>query len=436
MKYSILYIFLLFPFLLFSQNKKTLTLQEAVRLGLEESKQLKFSTAKTQAYQAKLAQFKNSFIPAVNLNSAYTRLSNNIQPFVITLPNGVQQALNPQILNQYTNRLSVQEMIFAGFRANNTLKSMIYMEKATSLDYEKDKVEITNNLITAYLGLQKMSVSLKQLQESHKLLDARLQDIQNLEAAGMALKNDVLKVELAISNLEQSQTEVETAVKIATYNLNMLTGLPTDTELALEDADEKATKELKPFDTYVTSALENRAEVKAAGFRQQSAVYNVKVAQGNYYPTLSVGGSYYVNRPNQRMFPQQDKFKDTWDASVSLNWNITNLYNTKKITEEAEANLLQTEIGKEQLIDGIKMEVNAQYQNYLAAVKKISQCEKAVGQATENQRLMKNRYDDKLVTLTDLLEADTQLLQAQINVISAKIDTQSVYYKLLKAVGQ
>lgn len=436
MKYSILYIFLLFPILLFSQNKKTLTLSEAVRLGLEESKQLKFSTAKTQAYQAKLAQFKNSFIPAVNLNSSYTRLSNNIEPFVITFPNGVQQALNPQILNQFTNRLSVQEMIFAGFRANNTLKSMIYMEKATSLDYEKDKVEITNNLITAYLGLQKMSVSLKQLQESRKLLDARLQDIQNLEAAGMALKNDVLKVELAISNLEQSQTEVETAVKIATYNLNMLTGLPTDTELALEDADEKAIKELKPFDTYVTSALENRAEVKAAGFRQQSAVYNVKVAQGNYYPTLSVGGSYYVNRPNQRMFPQQDKFKDTWDATFSLNWNITNLYNTKKITEEAEANLLQTEIGKEQLIDGIKMEVNAQYQNYLSSVKKISQCEKAVGQATENQRLMKNRYDDKLVTMTDLLEADTQLLQAQINVISAKIDTKSVYYKLLKAVGQ
>lgn len=436
MKYSIFYIFSLFPLLLFAQNKQNISLQDAVRMGLEESKQLKLSTLKSEAYQIKVAQFKNSTIPTVALSSNYTRLSNNIQPFTIKFPNGAEQALNPQILNQFTNRLSVQEMIFAGFRANNTLKSMDYMEKATALDYEKDKVEISNNIITSYLGLQKLKVSLTQLAESRKLLDARLQDVKNLESAGMALKNDVLKVELAISNLAQTQTEVETAVKIANYNLAMMLGLATDTEIVTSDTALTSEKSLQSLDSYTTNALENRAEVKAIGYRQQAAVYNIKVAQGNYYPTLSVGANYYVNRPNQRMFPQQDKFKDTWDAGITLNWNITNLYNTGKLTEEATSNLRQTEISKEQLQDGIKMEVNAQYQAYLAALKKIELYQMSIEQATENQRLMKNRYDEKLVTMTDLLEADTQLLQSQINIISAKIDAQSLYYKLMKAIGQ
>lgn len=434
MKYSFFYIFLLFHFWAFAQKQQSIGLQEAVKMGLEESKQLKLSTLKAEAYQVKVAQFKNSTIPTLSLYSSYTRLSNNIQPFTITFPNGQSQALNPQILNQFTNRASLQEVIFAGFRANNTLKSMEYMEKATALDYEKDKVEISNNIISAYLSLQKMKVSLNQLAESQKLLAARLKDIQNWVAAGMALQNDVLKVELAISNLEQTQTEVQTAINIANYNLGMMLGLTADTEIVT--SEENTIKDARSLEIYINLALENRAEVKAADFRQQAAVYNVKVAEGNYFPTVSVGANYYVNRPNQRGFPQQDKFKDTWDAGISLNWNITNLYNTGKIKEEANVSLRQTEMGKKQLVEGIKMEVNTQYQSYLSALKKIEQCEKAILQATENQRLMKNRYDDKLVTLTDLLEADTQLLQAQINVISAKIDAQSLYYKLMKAIGQ
>ncbi len=434
MKYIFSHIFFLFPFLLFAQKQQPINLQTAVQMGLEQSKQLKLSTLKTEAYQVKVAQFKNSTIPTLSLYSNYSRLSNNIEPFKITFPNGQEQALNPQILNQFTNRVSLQEMIFAGFRANNTLKSMEFMEKATSLDYEKDKVEISNNIITAYLGLQKMKVSLAQLADSRKLLDARLQDVKNLEGAGMALLNDVLKVELAITNLEQTQTEVATAIQIANYNLGMMLGLAADTDIVT--TEENSPKEVANLESYMTLALQNRAEVRAADYRAQAANYNIKVAGGNYYPTVSVGANYYVNRPNQRVFPQQDEFKNTWDAGVSLNWNLTNLYSTGKLKEEANVSLRQTEMSKEQLSEGIKMEVNAQYQSYLSALKKIEQCQKAIIQATENQRLMKNRYDDKLVTLTDLLEADTQLLQAQINVISAKIDAQSLYYKLLKAVGK
>lgn len=436
MKYSIFYIFSFFPLLLFAQNKQNISLQDAVRMGLEESKQLKLSALKTEAYQIKVAQFKNTTIPTVALAANYTRLSNNIEPFTIKFPNGQEQALNPQILNQFTNRLSIQETIFAGFRANNTLKSMEYMEKATSLDYEKDKVEISNNIITAYLGLQKLKVSLNQLTESAKLLNARFQDVKNLESAGMALQNDVLKVELAIANLAQTQTEVETAIKIANYNLGMMLGLAADTEIITNETELKTEKSLSSLDTYMASALENRADIKAIGYKLQAAMYNIKVAKGNYYPTVSVGANYYVNRPNQRVFPQQDKFKDTWDAGITLNWNITNLYNTRKLAEEANSSLRQTEVGKMQLQDGIKMEVYAQYQSYLSALKKMELYEKIIAQALENQRLMKNRYDDKLITMTDLLEADTQVLQAQINSISTKIDAQSLYYKLMKAIGQ
>ena len=107
-----------------AQTVRNLSLDEAIELGLQNSKQLAMANGKVAVMQARVAQIKNMLIPSVNASVNYTRISDNVEPFKVQFsPTAQPVSLNPQILDQSYNRLGVQAGLFTGFRAINTLKS-------------------------------------------------------------------------------------------------------------------------------------------------------------------------------------------------------------------------------------------------------------------------------------------------------------------------
>ncbi len=419
-----------------SQTTKSLTLDEAVRLGIEASQQLKATGARLDVSKAKTIQFRNALIPNVSINSAYTRVSDNIAPFSIVLPGSTDAlVLNPQVLNQFTNRLSLQEFIFTGFRAKNYLESAQFLERAATLDVERDRVEVKNNIIAAYLNLFKLQASKTVLLENGNVLMGRLNDVKNFVKSGTALENDQLKAEIAVSQLELSSKDVENAIQVANFNMDLMLGLPTDTRIELDDKSLSEQKDLSGLDAYLKS-VDTRPDLAAADLRRQATVKGVDIARGAYYPTVSVGANYFYNNPNQRVFPQQDAFKGTWDMGIQLSYNLTSLYTTKAQIQEAQANVIVASAQRQQLSDMAKMEVNANFHAYQSAMDKIKLTEKTIVQTTENQRVMKNRYQAQVSTIGELLDADALVLQSKINLEIAKADLVAAYYKLQKSVGK
>ncbi|WP_312818071.1 TolC family protein [Kaistella carnis] len=90
---------------------------------------------------------------------------------------------------------------------------------------------------------------------------------------------------------------------------------------------------------------------------------------------------------------------------------------------------------RELLTDQIKLEVNRDYQTAQFAKKKILVYEKAADQANENFRVTKNKYDNGLSTITELLDADAAQMTANVNVVNAKADAELAYRKLLQSSG-
>ena len=95
----------------------------------------------------------------------------------------------------------------------------------------------------------------------------------------------------------------------------------------------------------------------------------------------------------------------------------------------------QLEANNELLNDHIKLEINKDFQNSNLAKKKIEVYERALEQATENYRITKNKYDNGLSNITDLLDADAALVGAKVNVINAKADATLANKKLLQSSG-
>ena len=419
-----------------SQNTKSLTLDEAVRLGIESSQQLKATGARLDVSKSKTTQFRNALLPNVALNSAYTRVSDNITPFSVRFPGTTNDVvLNPQVLNQFSNRLSIQEVVFTGFRAKNYLESAQFLEKAATLDVERDRIEVKNNIVAAYLNLYKLQASKSVLVENANVLRGRLTDVKNFVKSGTALENDQLKAEIAVSQLELSTKDVENALEVANFNMDLMLGLPTDTRIELDDKTLSEQKDMTGLDAYL-KLVDARPDLVAADLRRQATIKNVDIARGAYFPVVSVGGNLFYNNPNQRVFPQQDAFKGTWDLGVQLSYNLTSLYTTKAQIQEAQANVMAISAQKQQLADAAKMEVNSSFYAYQSAAEKVKLTQKTITQTLENQRVMKNRYQSQVSTIGELLDADALVLQAKINLEIAKADVVAAYYKLQKAVGK
>jgi outer membrane protein len=418
-------------------QSKIFTLNEVVRMGLENSKQLQNSATKIKITQAKTKQIWNAQIPTVTLSSAYTRISDNIEPFKIKFPNGGEQILNPQILNQFSNRISVQQYLFTGMRANNFWQqSHEFLEKAVTFDFEKDKIEIKNNIIAAVFNLYKLQQAIKSLNENSKVLKNRQTDAKNFVAQGTSLENDLLKVDLALTQLEVSQQELVNGISAAEFALRILLGLPENTDFSLDEKSLFENHETGNLDAYLASATALRPDLAAVEQRRLAAEKQLLISKGAYFPTLAAVVNGYYNNPNQRVFPQQDAFKGTWEAGLQLQWNLTSLYTNKFQVQEAKVGTAQSQLLKEQLIDAAKIEVSTNFYAYKTAQAKIALSEKSIIQSIENQRITKNRYNAQLATVTELLEADFLLFQNQINAINAKSDSEAAYYKLMKAVGK
>ncbi|HNF71187.1 MAG TPA: TolC family protein, partial [Chitinophagaceae bacterium] len=171
--------------ILLAQPTATLSLEEAIDLGLQNSKALKLSDSKRALLKIKVGQLKNALIPGIQLSSGYSRLSNNITPFTVEMAPGVYKTFNPQILNQYTNRASLNYPVFTGFKLVNSLDNIRFLEQAGELDYEKDRNEIRHQIIRSYFSLQKLMLGKQSLQESQKAAAKRLEDVRALHKQGV-----------------------------------------------------------------------------------------------------------------------------------------------------------------------------------------------------------------------------------------------------------
>ncbi len=103
--------------------------------------------------------------------------------------------------------------------------------------------------------------------------------------------------------------------------------------------------------------------------------------------------------------------------------------------QQAEARVKQLVITQSMMDDNIRLQVNKSYLNLLSSRKKIDVYAKAVEQAQENYRIVKNKFDNSLATTTDLLDADVAQLQARLSYTLARADAFVAYNKLLQTAG-
>jgi outer membrane protein len=417
-----------------AQNQLILNLKDAISMGVAHSKQLQLDSINLQLADSRIAQNKNSRLPQVSANLSYIRISDNITPFTVSLPIG-DVVLNPQILNQSYNALQARQLIWAGGKVKYGNELLALDRTAIYFDIEKNKADISYTITTLWYNLFAVKQSKKLVVSNIELLENQKKDADNFVKQGILLENDLLKIELAITNLQSSLSDINNTEALLKYNLCVLTGLDTKTMIDIPDMLPPTEQQNDTLDQYLEKALKNRAELKGLSVRKEQANIGLKLTRSNYLPTISASGSLNYDQPNQRIFPNEATFTGTWNIGVFLNWNLTDLYTTKEKLQESTLAIAKMNSVIDQATEGIQIEVNTDYNNYLQAKQKIQISNKAVEQATENFRVEQNKFQTNTTTSTEFLNANTLLIQAKINLTTAIANAALAYKKLLKSIN-
>ena len=419
---------LAFSFVL-AQEKKPITLTEAIELSVKNSKQLKNSQAKIEEATAALREAVEKKLPDAKVSASYIRL-NSANVDLKTQNNNGGGGTTPNISQAVYGILNASLPIYAGGRIRYGIEASKYLAEATKLDAENDKEEVIQNTVEAYINLYKSKQTINLIKENLNQAQHRVTDLTNLEKNGLLPRNDLLKAELQQSNVELALLDAENNWQLANVSMDLLLGLHEKTELIPDSTLTDQTFTVKTLDEYVQTAYSNRKDLASLDLRKKATETGVKVAKGDYYPSLALTGGYIAAD-----IPKFITITNAVNIGAGISYNLGSLWKTKAKVQEAEASTKQLEISESLLNDNIRLEVSKAYLNWTSNQKKIEVYAKAVEQANENYRITKNKYDNTLATTAELIDADIAQLQARMNLVFVKADAVVLYNKLLQTAG-
>ena len=411
-----------------AQEKTSLTLDEAIHLAWTKSNEIILANNKVNSKKYELQSVKNNQYPDFKISGQYQRLANASVNLKINTGSNAQAP--PDVNQLMMAQVNASLPVFAGFRIQNNIRiseNLYQAETATAL---QTKDEIALKVIEFYADLYKAQKTLELLKENQKSAEQRVVDFTALEKNGIIPRNDLLRSQLQLSKIQLSIDGTNKNLKLINFSLVTLLKLAPETALEVKESD-FLNFQMDNIPTDDQPALENRKDLEALQFQGKASQNNIKVAQSAYYPSIAIIGGYTTLDLKNVITVQ-----NAMNFGVGISYDLGAILKNRALVKLAESKSFEVQNSKEMLTDYIKIQVQDAIENYNLALTQSLVYGQAVEQASENYRIIKDKYDYGLSDTNDLLEADVEQLESKINKALAKANIIQKYYELLSVTGQ
>lgn len=410
-----------------AQEKMSLTLDEAVKLAWTKSNEVILANTKVNSSKYELQSVKNNQYPDFKISGQYQRLTNASVEMANTDSNAAPLPAPDQVMLAQAN---VSLPIFSGFKIQNNIKISDNLYQAENANAAKTKEDITMRVVNYYTALYKAQKTVDILIENQKSAKQRVTDFTELEKNGIIPKNDLLKAQLLVSRTQIAIDEAQNNLNNINFYLATLLKIETNTKL---EVDEKDFFNLKTDNAPKSDAvaLQNRKDLEAIHFQQKASEASIKVAKSGYYPSISLVGGYTALDLKNIV-----TVKYAMNFGVGLSYDIGGILKNKAHVKVAESKALEVKNTEAILTDRIKNEVQKALEDYDLAINQSVVYDEAVQQASENYRIVKDKFDNGLSDTNDLVEADVEYLNTKLNTAVSKATIIQKYYELLSVTGQ
>ena len=415
----------------FAQNERKISVEELFTLTKENHPNLAVSKADITIAKQKVEVAKNAQLPSINAG---------VQAYYLGDVNIIDKDFSNSTrvdMPHFGNTFSVDasQLIWKGGLVQNSIKAQSLQEELTELNYQANEQTIKLLVLGYYLDLYKLINQKKVYQQNIQLAVQRLDNINKYYNQGMVTRNDVIRGELQLSNLNLALQVIENNRQILNKQLTTALGLADTTEILPDDT----LLENMPNITFLENYRQDVQNHPTVLMTQKAVnIYEIseKITKAERLPSLSAFAGNRLARPITTSTPPLDMYTNGWSAGLSLNFNIDAFYKTpkkiKQVKFEKDKAIAQANEAR-QMID---ISVNAAYIKYNEALTQNNTLGTNKNLADENYRIMNSKYNNQLAILLDLIDASNQKLDSELQFVNSEINIVYAYYKLLKESGK
>jgi len=412
----------------YSQERKVLSLKEAISIATSKSNEATLSNIKVNTSKLEMETMKNNQYPNMTISGQFSQLTNANVDSNLNSGNSSSEKSDPIKVSQlFLGQANVSMPLFNGFKLKNSISVSENLYKAETFSSTHTKEQLAIYVVGLFAKLYQSQEMATLVAENLKSAQQRTKDFSAMVDNGLMARNDLLKAQLQESNIQLSLDSANKNVNVINYQLITLLQLPEDTKVEID------IESIKNDMVKNRSIAQNgqRSDLEALNFQQKASEDGIKIAKSSYYPSLSLVGGYIA-------FDLKDviKVSNAMNVGVGLSYDLASIFKNGKEVKLAKSKAEQTKTAVSILTDKIKEETQEAQENYNLSLKQNAVYTLAAEQATENYRIVKDKYDNSLSTTNDLLEADVQQLQTKINLALSQADIALKYYQLQFASGK
>ena len=422
-------LFILKPVATRSQQAYSLTLDELFRLGTENSLRLQATRMQEVIAADKEKTAQTSRLPDISIGATTGYIG---RPTVFR--QGLSQPVHPDMPDWSHNyNVEVTQPIYRGGKIHYTIKRSSLEKQIAALNSTNDKAEIKLLLLGQYMDLfslyKQKEVFARNVEESAR----RLEDIRRLKKEGIVTRNDELRSELQLTNDQLAYREANDNIAIVSQQLDVVLGLDETLLLQPDTGLLYTAVSLESSDEYVRQAYDNYPELQIARYNTRLAENDIRLSKADYLPSLSLRAANTLARPLSTTM--EDMFSNNWNIGLSLSYNLSSLYQNKHKVHEARQYVNIRKNREEQVRQDIRVNVKSAWIKHHEALDRVEALLLSVRQAEENYRIVRNRYLNQLSILTDLLDASSIRLEAELQLTNARTEVIYSYYQLMRSCG-
>jgi outer membrane protein TolC len=417
-----------------AQKPLALTVDDAIRRGLETSHRLAEVAARAAMSAAVVDQRRASAMPQISAQAGYSR-TNHVEAFGVLLPDNQLRVIYPDIPDNYRTRLDLQWPIYTGGRLDALERAARAEAAATADDLAAARSDLRLEIARAYWALVTAGESQRVVAESLNRVGAHLQDVRNQLSAGLVPPNDVLSVEAQESRQRMLTIQARTMRDNAEAELARLIGEPgvaIEPSAGLEPPPPRSAS----LEALLEEARRQRSDRAALLKRIGASQGRQAAAAAGLKPTIAIAGGVDYARPNPRIFPRTEAWRESWDAGVNAVWPLFD--GGRSRAEAAEASAATTAI-RERLAEFdsvLTVEIRQRINELVASRAAIEAATDAVRSATEARRVIGERFGAGVAVSVDVLDAQVALLQAGLDRTQAIATARLAEARLDRALGK
>ena len=402
----------------FGQDTLTISKKEIGQKAKDKNLQLQIANQSYKSAQADYRQSNALFLPSITASHTAISTTNPLMAFGSKLNQEVLTAsdFNPALLNDpaatqnYATKIEVLQPLINvdGLYGRQAAKSKM---EAFQLQTERTGEYLALEVNKSFMQLQLAYKAVKVFEKANKTAEANLKLIENYFKQGILQKTDVLSVQVRVNEIKNQLQYAKSNVQNASDYLAFLLN---------EDNTNKVYKPLEELDdtitisSSITTLSGNRKDILAMDKSSEAYAKMYQSSKMNFLPTLNAFGSYELY--DDTLFGTNAQ---GYLVGAQLSWKVFDGYKSIGKMEKAKAEYQKAEIGNQQYKSQSQLELNKTNRQLKDAENKVNLEKLALEQSQEAYRIRSNRFTQGLEKTTDLLQAETQMYQKELQLLQA-----------------